>query len=397
METTVLPSFLSISISISFLFFTYTASSVIICPSYSCDETGPVIQFPFRIKGFLPDRCGYPGYDLTCNNINQTILTLPYSGDLVVKEIDYDNQWIYINDPDSCLPRRILLDFNLTGSIFRPNYSENYTFFNCSASKWPDYIITGSGPVLCLGSANFTVIALDAGDMENASSSVPPFCRELSTVASPVQLTPVNPIPDATLRWKMPNCLGCEAAGGTCGYVGETGSEIGCFFFDTGSTGDSNRGLPRSAKYGIIIGVGIPGLVCLIALVCYCCGKVRTYGQRRRLDAQLSNLTSNPQPMVIITGLDGPTIESYPKTVIGESRRLPRPNDGTCPICLAEYQPKETLRTIPECNHYFHAKCVDEWLRMNATCPLCRNTPSESSVMTPSSSVSSSSSLSTSS
>ncbi|XP_031278815.1 putative RING-H2 finger protein ATL69 [Pistacia vera] len=93
--------------------------------------------------------------------------------------------------------------------------------------------------------------------------------------------------------------------------------------------------------------------------------------------------------VVILTGLDEPTIESYPKTLLGESGRLPKPNDNTCPICLSEYQPKESLRTIPECEHYFHADCIDEWLKMNATCPLCRNSP-ESSAGTPSSTLTSS-------
>ena len=68
-----------------------------------------------------------------------------------------------------------------------------------------------------------------------------------------------------------------------------------------------------------------------------------------------------------IHGLDGPTIESYPKTLLGESRELPNPNDNTCPICLSEYKPKEMLRTIPECNHYFHVNCIDKWLKINAT------------------------------
>ncbi|CAL5433368.1 unnamed protein product [Camellia sinensis] len=104
--------------------------------------------------------------------------------------------------------------------------------------------------------------------------------------------------------------------------------------------------------------------------------RIKKFNQQRQIEAQLSNWT--PQPMVIIMGLDRPTIESYPTTVLGESVRLPKPNDGTCPICLAEYQPKETLRTIPECNHYFHANCIDEWLRV-----ACRNSPGGSSVATP--------------
>lgn len=150
-------------------------------------------------------------------------------------------------------------------------------------------------------------------------------------------------------------------------------------------------GLPRSAKYGIIIGVGIPGLLCIIGLASYICGKVKACGRRRRPYTDYT-ASEAPGPVVVLMGFDGPTIESFPKTQLGESKRLPKPNDNTCPICLSEYQPKETLRTIPECNHYFHASCVDEWLKMNATCPLCRNSPEGSSGVSPSSSVFSSSS-----
>lgn len=135
----------------------------------------------------------------------------------------------------------------------------------------------------------------------------------------------------------------------------------------------------------------------LIGLVCYTCSRIRANSRHHSTGRGLSNPTITPRPAHILTGLDGPTINSYPKTVLGDSGRLPKPNDATCTICLAEYLPKETLRSIPECNHYFHATCIDEWLRMNSTCPLCRNTPSVSSTPTPSSSLSLSSSSSSSS
>lgn len=153
-------------------------------------------------------------------------------------------------------------------------------------------------------------------------------------------------------------------------------------------------GLPRSAKYGIIIGVGIPGLVCIIGLTCYACGLIRAFNLRHQLNSDLPTIVFDQRPTIRSTnGLDRPTIESYPTTVLGESRRLPKTSDGTCPICLSEYQPKETLRSIPECNHYFHADCIDEWLKLNGSCPLCRNSP-ESSIGTPCFSMSISSSTS---
>ena len=55
-------------------------------------------------------------------------------------------------------------------------------------------------------------------------------------------------------------------------------------------------------------------------------------------------------------------IDHFPTIVLGESRRLPRLNQDTCAKCLGEYEPKDTLRIVPVCNHYFHAQCIDPWL-----------------------------------
>ncbi|KAF9121988.1 hypothetical protein BGW39_010123 [Mortierella sp. 14UC] len=42
----------------------------------------------------------------------------------------------------------------------------------------------------------------------------------------------------------------------------------------------------------------------------------------------------------------------------------------SCSICLCEYEDLDELRHLP-CNHYFHQECVDEWLKLKRTCPLC--------------------------
>lgn len=116
-------------------------------------------------------------------------------------------------------------------------------------------------------------------------------------------------------------------------------------------------------------------LLFCIGILCFIFGRVKkSFGRRRDPISELMASTVAPQPAVV-TGLDGPTINSFPQVVLGESRRLPKPDDSTCPICLSEYRPRETLRSIPECRHCFHADCIDEWLRLNATCPVCRNSP----------------------
>jgi E3 ubiquitin-protein ligase RNF181 len=43
-----------------------------------------------------------------------------------------------------------------------------------------------------------------------------------------------------------------------------------------------------------------------------------------------------------------------------------------CAVCLKDFDAEDKLRAMP-CAHAFHDECIFQWLRLNATCPLCRN------------------------
>ncbi|GMI98371.1 hypothetical protein like AT3G61180 [Hibiscus trionum] len=51
-------------------------------------------------------------------------------------------------------------------------------------------------------------------------------------------------------------------------------------------------------------------------------------------------------------------------------RILPH-EDAECCICLSAYEVGTELRELP-CHHHFHCNCIDKWLYINATCPLCK-------------------------
>src|ERR1700719_1829371 len=43
-----------------------------------------------------------------------------------------------------------------------------------------------------------------------------------------------------------------------------------------------------------------------------------------------------------------------------------------CCMCLENYSKHQKI-LILECNHFFHYRCITEWLQNKTSCPLCRN------------------------
>ena len=55
------------------------------CKEARCADGEPTIGFPVRLMGQQPEHCGYPGFELSCTEDNQTMLELPHSGKFYVK------------------------------------------------------------------------------------------------------------------------------------------------------------------------------------------------------------------------------------------------------------------------------------------------------------------------
>ncbi|XP_054820129.1 putative RING-H2 finger protein ATL71 [Prosopis cineraria] len=86
-------------------------------------------------------------------------------------------------------------------------------------------------------------------------------------------------------------------------------------------------------------------------------------------------------------GLDDSTLNSFPKLSYSEmkqnknhysSNNIEDPSNS-CSICLADYKDEDTLRLLPDCGHLYHLRCVDPWLKLHDSCPVCRTPTSSSS------------------
>ncbi|KAF8090365.1 hypothetical protein N665_0478s0025 [Sinapis alba] len=44
-----------------------------------------------------------------------------------------------------------------------------------------------------------------------------------------------------------------------------------------------------------------------------------------------------------------------------------------CVVCLSKLEDGDKARLLPTCNHWFHADCIETWLKLHSSCPICRN------------------------
>nr|GME05914.1 rust resistance kinase Lr10-like [Ipomoea batatas] len=185
------------------------------CKESRCRRGGPGIHFPFKLKhDKAAQHCGYPGFELSCDNNGNTVIELPHEVQLQVDQIDYASQQIFLSDPDACLSGKMLLHLNLSLSPFQYSGSlhrYDYSLFNCSASNDSGATID-DGLFPCLGVPAHQIYAISSSQSidEFPSSSCVKF-REITF------LYPVYYLKDTLqLNWTSPSCLNCEAQGKDC-------------------------------------------------------------------------------------------------------------------------------------------------------------------------------------
>ncbi|KAK6929330.1 Zinc finger, RING-type [Dillenia turbinata] len=126
----------------------------------------------------------------------------------------------------------------------------------------------------------------------------------------------------------------------------------------------------------LVLFIGVASAALVVAV--YHCVSVGWCARRRPRPSPPSEQRLVSTQRQIPSSIESSIIDLIPIHKYKKTRDLGRgddEDDGTCAICLCEFEEGEDLRMMPECLHFFHAPCIDMWLYSHVTCPLCRATP----------------------
>ncbi|PHU00346.1 putative RING-H2 finger protein ATL71 [Capsicum chinense] len=130
--------------------------------------------------------------------------------------------------------------------------------------------------------------------------------------------------------------------------------------------------------YGLVFTTVMLTMIIVLVYAAYMCIQARA---RNNPIISTSTTTVDNRLIFIQQGLDEATLRSYPKLLYSQVK--PHKEDfassSGCSICLADFKDNDMLRLLPHCGHLFHLMCIDTWLRLHPTCPICRDSTSSSS------------------
>nr|KJB71597.1 hypothetical protein B456_011G132200 [Gossypium raimondii] len=198
-----------------------------------CNETRKCgnlsINFPFFME---EARRGYPGFNISCKNNINPIISLPDDGDYVIHNIFYQNQSFHISrvdpfDADDVCNNSIRSISIPQDRFFLPPKQVNMSlFFDCVL-------------VVCEAKygTNVTLSLLSNYNEYSELSYASWYCNKTVVLPAPVDLpgneTTVQGILNRgfILEWKSSKCSDCEASGGKCGFD-DNANNFKCFCQD---------------------------------------------------------------------------------------------------------------------------------------------------------------------
>ncbi|PAN23831.1 hypothetical protein PAHAL_4G121700 [Panicum hallii] len=155
---------------------------------------------------------------------------------------------------------------------------------------------------------------------------------------------------------------------------------------------------PPSPSTGLGLGFGIVGLIAVMLAFKYICKAIpagteplghqggshaaasathqQRWSPRRPSDdgeQQLQGASLDDRPRLPDPTPSLPAAFAYNRSLQRKVKDTAGEEAAACAVCLGTFEFGDMVRLLPVCLHLYHAECIDQWLRKNSTCPVCRS------------------------
>ncbi|KAL9456791.1 hypothetical protein AB3S75_005924 [Citrus x aurantiifolia] len=205
------------------------------CVTKTCGD-GQNISFPFYIENQQEAYCGYPGFNLSCNDKGNPVLKLSSDTNYIVEKIVYDNHSVHVsnaafsetNSDGACTFPRIK-NVSLPAEFqLAPDQKQAVLLYNCNSSL-PEKLLRHK---LLAGncSGDDTVLGMfeDDSDLDSASkqckeSAVAPVAVDMNGEGMSDHIGIEEMVRQGfLLKWTASDCRVCKESGGRCGFDADT-------------------------------------------------------------------------------------------------------------------------------------------------------------------------------
>ncbi|KAJ6431810.1 hypothetical protein OIU84_019146 [Salix udensis] len=195
------------------------------CEPKSCGDQN--ISFPFHIQSAQKEYCGYPGFAISCNEKNKTVLSLS-DNEYIIQEIDYQNHSLRLSNAvgfgknTPCSPQIQNISLNRDRFRLPTTRAGLFFFYNCNSTLLGNDTKLLKHKVDCSGeSANVSTVAMLDDDPLLGSASEK--CG--AGVVAPVDVYRGENVSIGkmlergfVMNWVASNCSVCDESGGRCGF-----------------------------------------------------------------------------------------------------------------------------------------------------------------------------------
>ncbi|KAL0694796.1 hypothetical protein Bca4012_061976 [Brassica carinata] len=199
------------------------------CEPKSCGK-GPKISFPFYLSGKQKPFCGYPSFELTCDD-DQELPVLGIAGeDYIIKNMSYEKQWLQVVNSrvshDPCPSPMHNLTLYRTPFSVGPSHINFSILYDCSDNLRKDLT---TDRLTCSGNSSlrsFGVFQREIMVKEDLVASgscqkqvdVPVSASGESDVNLLLRMSYVEILERGfVLNWTAHSCVRCNSSGGRCG------------------------------------------------------------------------------------------------------------------------------------------------------------------------------------